>query len=183
MRGGLDETLARMARREEALRRAAGPAEQADREPGAQTDREPDAQGGREPDAQGRREPDAQGGREPGAQGGREPGAHRLDGDRATAEDPVEAVVEAVRRVVAEHPGLAVTVRVEQGGQAYPLRVAWSGDEVTVAAELAPPPTWPVSGRNAPSWPPGRGGTGHAPAARLAELIRRDPSLLTDHDR
>ncbi|MEV1330288.1 hypothetical protein AB0J20_11990 [Micromonospora costi] len=167
MRGGLDETLARMARREEALRRAAGPAEPAYREPGEQ----------------GGREPDDQGSREPGAQTGREPGAHRLDGDRAPAEDPVEAVAEAVRRVVAEHPGLAVTVRVEQGGQAYPLRISWTGGEVTVAAELAPPPTWPVSGRNAPSWPPGRGGTGHAPAARLAELIRRDPSLLTDHDR
>ncbi|MGK5743125.1 hypothetical protein [Micromonospora sp. URMC 103] len=159
MRGGLDETLARMARREEALRRAAEAAE-------------PVGADAAEPAGAEAAEPV-----------GREPGAHRLDSDEAPDEDPVEAVAEAVRRIVAEHPGLAVTVRVEHGGQAYPLRVAWSGGEVTVAAEPTPPPAWPVSGRPVPAWPAGQDGPGHDPAARLAELIRRDPSLLTGHDR
>ncbi|MCI4063014.1 hypothetical protein MRQ36_10675 [Micromonospora sp. R77] len=185
MRGDLDETLARMARREEALRRRAGtPDDEADgiaparpaggagtyrsrdgREP---VTREPD---GRQPVA---RETD---GRQPVA---REPEAGRPLAGQPVARDPVEEVAEAVRRVVAAHPGLAVTLRVEHDGRAYPLRVSWAGPDVTVGAEAVakPPPAWPMSVKTVSA--PGQDGPGADPAARLAELIRRDPSLLAD---
>ncbi|MGY0005604.1 hypothetical protein [Micromonospora sp. I033] len=163
MRGDLDETLARLARREEALRRRAPlPGEQAG-EAG------PDGPDG--PDGPGHVPVDGRVGH----------GAYRLrSGDRPEQRDPVEEVAEAVRRVVAEHPGLAVTLRVERGGQAYPLRVSWSGPEVTVGAAPAPapPPAWPMSAKTVPA--PGQDGMATDPAARLAEMIRRDPSLLDD---
>ncbi|MEU4478269.1 hypothetical protein AB0F68_09450 [Micromonospora sp. NPDC023966] len=160
MRGDLDETLARLARREEALRRRAPlPGEQAE-ETGP----------GDVPAPPG--EPvDGRAGH----------GAYRLrGGDPPEPRDPVEEVAEAVRRVVAEHPGLAVTLRVELGGRAYPLRVSWSGPEVTVGAAPAPapPPAWPMSVKTVPA--PGQDGVATDPAARLAEMIRRDPSLLED---
>lgn len=134
MRGDLDETLARLARREQAMRRRATGAG--------------DEAGGEEP--------------------------------RPDDRDPVEEVAEAVRRVVAEHPGMAVTLRVEHDGQAYPLRVSWTGRDVTVGAEaeVTPPPVWPMSVKTVPA--PGQEGLNPDPAARLAELIRRDPSLLED---
>ncbi|NES31464.1 hypothetical protein GCE86_23450 [Micromonospora terminaliae] len=157
MRGDLDETLARLARREEARRRRTPlPGEPA--EPAEET--EWDEREGRAGH-----------------------GAYRLrGGDRPQRRDPVEEVAEVVRRVVAEHPGLAVVVRVELGGQAYPLRVAWSGPEVTIgpAPAPAPPPAWPMSVKTVPA--PGQDGVVTDPAARLAEMIRRDPSLLDDTD-
>ncbi|WP_431942703.1 hypothetical protein [Micromonospora marina] len=157
MRGDLDETLARMARREEALRRRAPmPGEPAGRDVAAEAADEPgDGRAGH--------------------------GAYRLRGGEAPVRrDPVEEVAEAVRRVVAEHPGLAVTLRVELGEQAYPLRVSWSGPAVTVdpATPPAPPPAWPMSVKTVPA--PGHDPLESDPAARLAEMIRRDPSLLDD---
>ncbi|MFI9528202.1 hypothetical protein [Micromonospora rosaria] len=116
--------------------------------------------------------------RRPGASAGVATGITRAAGPAGT--DPVRAVAEAVRRVVAEHPGVAVTLRVEHDGQAYPLRVGWSAGTVTVRAEaeVVPPPVWPMSVRTVPEWPTGPDGTNVDPAARLAEMIRRDPSLL-----
>ncbi|GAA4564406.1 hypothetical protein GCM10023176_10280 [Micromonospora coerulea] len=153
MRGDLDETLARLARREEALRRrAGGPGEEAGGEEARPAD----------PPREGH-------------------GAYRLrGGSRPADRDPVEEVAEAVRRVVAEHPGLAVTLRVEHDGQAYPLRVSWAGADVTVGEEaaVARPPVWPMSMKTVPA--PGQDGLSADPAARLAEMIRRDPSLLED---
>ncbi|MFI7072307.1 hypothetical protein [Micromonospora sediminicola] len=162
MRGDLDETLARLARREEARRRReplpGEPAEAAER--GGAAD-------GSVPDGP----PDRRAGH----------GAYRLrGGEAAHRRDPVEEVAEAVRRVVAEHPGLDVTLRVELGGQAYPLRVSWAGPAVTIgpAAAPAPPPAWPMSVKTVPA--PGHDPLDTDPAARLAEMIRRDPSLLED---
>lgn len=155
MRGGLDETLARMARREEALRRRAEPPE---------------------PVTPVR----------PAEPAGREPGAHRREEATAGVRpggDPLQEIADAVRRVVAGHPGLAVTVRVEWDGQAYPMRVAWTGGEVTVTEEPGPPPPWPASQPPASAWPAGGDAPVRGPAARLAELIRRDPTLLTDRER
>ncbi|MEV0001227.1 hypothetical protein AB0H28_02925 [Micromonospora sp. NPDC050980] len=167
MRGDLDETLARLARREEAQRRRVPlpdePAGEIDR--GTPADPEPV---------------------EPAEQRSGH-GAYRLRGGVALRggaapprRDPVEEVAEAVRRVVAEHPGLAVTLRVELGGQAYPMRVSWSGPAVTVGPVPAPtpPPAWPMSVKTVAA--PGHDPLTADPAARLAELIRRDPSLLTD---
>jgi hypothetical protein len=223
MRGGLDETLARLARREEALRRraaeedtvlpgtgappgtvtlsdpatvpdpVAGPGTAAATGPGT-------PHGGRNAgpawtDGREAARP-TDGGRPQRGTGDRDRperaapprwtdvagGQHRADD--AMWRDPVEEVAEAVRRVVAEHPGMAVSVRVDHDGQAYPLRVSWSGGVVTVSAADAagPPPPWPMSGKTVPAWAPQDGLTPD-PAARLAEIIRQDPSLLTDDDR
>ncbi|WP_319459977.1 hypothetical protein [Micromonospora sp. RTP1Z1] len=153
MRGDLDETLARLARREEALRRrAGGPGEEVAEEEPVPAESPRDGHG-----------------------------AYRLrGGSRPVDRDPVEEVAEAVRRVVAEHPGLVVTLRVEHDGQAYPLRVSSAGPDVTVGAEaaVAPPPAWPMSVKTVPA--PGQDGLSADPAARLAEMIRREPSLLED---
>ncbi|WP_089157529.1 hypothetical protein [Micromonospora sp. NBS 11-29] len=154
MRGDLDETLARLARREEALRRRAPLP--ADIERGT-----PDGGPAPEPtrDRAGH-------------------GAYRLrGGGTPPRRDPVEEVAEAVRRVVAEHPGLAVALRVELGEHAYPLRISWAGPEVTVGPPV-PPPALPMSVRTVPA--PGHDPLEGDPAARLAEMIRRDPFLLDD---
>ncbi|MDI5938417.1 hypothetical protein QLR68_09585 [Micromonospora sp. DH15] len=98
--------------------------------------------------------------------------------------DPVDEVAEAVARVVAAHPGMTVALRVEHDGQAYPLRVGWSNGRVTVGAEAAtvPPPVWPLTVKAVPAWPSDADRLKVDPAARLAELIRRDPSLLDSTD-
>ncbi|MEH0969683.1 hypothetical protein V6U77_00885 [Micromonospora sp. CPCC 205546] len=175
MRGGLDETLARMARREEALRRRA-----ADAGPtGGKAAASSGAPGG---------EPQPSGGADPGhadaRHEGRNAGPGWVDPRRgAEPRDPVAEVAEAVRRVVAGHPGTAVSIRVEHGGQAYPLRIAWTDAGVTIDAEVAaPPPAWPMSVKTVPAWSPAQEGIAPDPAARLAELIRRDLSLLGDGD-
>ncbi|MEH0934285.1 hypothetical protein [Micromonospora psammae] len=152
MRGGLDETLARMARREEAMRRRAA-------DPGDGAGQDPTAG--------------------PGYPAG--PGALQPDQPPEGGTDPVEEVIEAVRRVVADHPGLAVVLRVEHQGRTYPVRIDWADTEVAAGPEhpATPPPAWPLSGLTVPSWTPGPDGSTVDPAARLAEMIRRDPSLLT----
>ncbi|MEV6812886.1 hypothetical protein [Micromonospora sp. NPDC051296] len=168
MRGGLDETLARMRRREEALRRRS-------------TDPTADDQPDSPPDP----------GRAPGS------GLSRIDGRNAgpgwvvTREPPreapprhvVEEAAEALRAVVAAHPGASVTARIDHDGQAYDLRVAWADQQVTVSAQpSSPPPAWPMSANVGPDSSAPREGLSTDPAARLAELIRRDPSLLTGEE-
>jgi phenylpyruvate tautomerase PptA (4-oxalocrotonate tautomerase family) len=64
-------------------------------------------------------------------------------------------LTEAVRRVLEQHPDTAVTLSVEAPEGSGTYRVAWVDGALTVAAGPAPDA-----------------------AARLAELIRRDPSLL-----
>ncbi|MGN9776010.1 hypothetical protein ACTMS0_09570 [Micromonospora sp. H33] len=207
MRGGLDETLARLARREEALRRrGAEPGTEGDsvRLPGPEAGRREPGQGeaARAEAARGdtgrgeagrnagpawpdHRDAGVRRGATPAAwrddPTGRSAGQHRAE---APGPDPVEEVAEAVRRIVERHLGLAVAVRVEHDGQAYPLGVAWSGGSVTVSAEpaVAPPPAWPLSARTVPDRSSGPDGVRPDPAARLADLIRHDPSLLTDID-
>ena len=159
MRGELDDALARMARREELLRRrAAQPTE------------------GHRPPAEGAR-PAAEGTR-PSAEDDRYP----TDGTRS----PVEDVAEAIRRVVTNHPGLTVSLTVEQGTSHAALRVGWSTGIVTVtpaAGPVAPvtppgPPAWPLTVQTVPGWAAVADDHAGDSAARLAELIRRDPSLL-----
>lgn len=149
MRGELDDTLARMARREELQRR-------------------------------------------------------RASAGRST----VDEVIEAVQRVVARHPGLSVTMSVAEGGITSVVRVEWTGGNIAVAPAVAPavepsiapavePPArgsvprdtaaargaWPMSGKTVPGWAAAADGLAPDPAARLAELIRRDPSLLDTTER
>ncbi|WP_406078110.1 hypothetical protein [Micromonospora sp. NBC_00858] len=174
MRGDLDETLARLARREEALRRLA-----ADRDDSTPP---PDQVDGPAQPGSGRTDTRNAG---PGRHDARHAG--RDTPGEVAGWGPVEEVAEAVRQVVGAHPGLAVTVRVEHAGRTYPLRVSWDGPDVTVGPELSapppePPPAWPLSGRTVPAWAPGPDGLTADPAARLAELIRRDPSLLNELD-
>ncbi|OON29955.1 hypothetical protein BSA16_18860 [Micromonospora sp. Rc5] len=233
MRGDLDETLARLARREEALRRrGADPGDEPGREPAApsvpaQAAAHPVGWG--EP-AEARQDPtpavrvDTGAGPDAGTGDAAAPATRpRLVGDvgqdpadalprrtggvpalpaaptlthPALAEptlaqpagvagrDPVDEVAEAVARVVAAHPGMTVALRVEHDGQAYPLRVGWSNGRVTVGAEAAtvPPPVWPLTVKAVPAWPSDADRLKVDPAARLAELIRRDPSLLDSTD-
>ncbi|WP_434741912.1 hypothetical protein [Micromonospora sp. SH-82] len=222
MRGDLDETLARMARREEALRRAAEPAGGRNARP------VPDAAGPGEAVAADRTGAPVAGGairqvegepadRPTGVVGTARPasgggpvsgrvdaptptsgppgGAERPDrprtlprreaargavpaieaaGGRAavksTGPDPVQAVAEAVRRVLLDHPGVTVTLRVEHSGQTYPMRLG--------GPDTAPAQSWPVPVRTTPPWQTDQDGTTGDPAARLAEMIRRNPSLL-----
>ncbi|PMR62891.1 hypothetical protein C1A38_00820 [Verrucosispora sp. ts21] len=153
MRGGLDETLARMRRREEALRRRS--TEPADGESGSADGAPPSSADGRNDGT--------------GWAPHREAGGHVLDD-----------VAEALRAAVAVHPGTAVTARIDHDGQAYDLRVAWTGQEVTVTGQpVAAPPSWPLSANTVAGWPARQETLTGDPAARLAELIRRDPSLLT----
>ncbi|MEU7754629.1 hypothetical protein [Micromonospora sp. NPDC049171] len=188
MRGDLDETLARLARREEALRRRAN-----DRDDTAPPSGLPGPGGGDAPSAgPGRGDaPNA----EPGRGDAPNAGPARHDARHAGADSPgdvagwgpVEEVAEAVRQVVGTYPGLVVTVQVQHEGRTYPLRVSWDGPDVTVGpvpptAPVEPPPAWPLSGRTVPGWAPGPDGLTPDPAARLAELIRRDPSLLDELD-
>ncbi|MBB5824025.1 hypothetical protein [Micromonospora carbonacea] len=218
MRGDLDETLARLARREEALRRrGVDPGDEPGREPAGRT---VPAQAGAHP--VGRGEPAARAEARPdptpavradavadAAPDPRPRPAGDVGGDPADAlprrtggvpalpaapapvhpagvagRDPVDEVAGAVARVVAAHPGMTVALRVEHDGQAYPLRVGWSNGRVTVGAEAAtvPPPVWPLTVKAVPAWPSDADRLKVDPAARLAELIRRDPSLLDGTD-
>ncbi|MEH1015244.1 hypothetical protein V6U90_19280 [Micromonospora sp. CPCC 206060] len=146
MRGELDEALARMARREELLRRRSASGE---------------------------------------GQNAAPPGG-----------DPVAEVTEAVRRVVAAHPGLSVHLDVAHGGAARHLRIAWSDGTVTVTAGTSaeqpqrgpvtrvdepagsPPPAWPLPVTPFPAGSVDTDGLSDDPEARLAELLRRNPTLL-----
>ncbi|MER7166550.1 hypothetical protein ABT336_10860 [Micromonospora sp. NPDC000207] len=223
MRGDLDETLARMARREEALRRAAeptgghnarplpdsaGPAgagaadrtgapavggairpvqgEPADRPTGVVVGTARPASGGGP--VSGRVDaPTAASGPPVGAERPDRPGtlprreaargsvpAIEAAGGRAavksTGPDPVQAVAEAVRRALLDHPGVTVTLRVEHSGQTYPMRLG--------GPETAPAQPWPIPVRTTPPWQTDQDGATGDPAARLAEMIRRNPSLL-----
>ncbi|MFJ8688515.1 hypothetical protein [Micromonospora wenchangensis] len=208
MRGGLDETLARLARREEARRRRSADPETDDggsalafgatghptapAHPGPTT-AEP-ARPGPGPAATAAAELARTG---PGWAG---PAP-------APAGDPVEEVAEAVRRVVAARPGLTVVLRVEYAGRTYPLRIEQAqpaarnerpdagartdrpdngvrnerpevGARAGVDPPASPPPAWPLADRTPPAWTPAREMPGVDPAARLAEMIRRDPTLL-----
>lgn len=105
---------------------------------------------------------------------------------------PVNEVTEAVQRVVAQHPTVAVTMWVADGPKISAVHVAWEDGVVTVrpAAEPAlptagrPPQSWPMTVRTVQGWAaPETPPTAEA-AARLAEMVRRDPSLLgPDPDR
>ncbi|MFF3851965.1 hypothetical protein [Micromonospora sp. NPDC002575] len=183
MRGDLDETLARLARREEALRRReADPGDEAGPQP---ADALPRQTGGvpalpAVPALAAAADAAVPTLAPPADTAG--PTLAPLAG--AAGRDPVDEVAEAVARVVAAHPGMAVVLRVEHAGQAYPLRVGWLDGRVTVGAEAAtvPPPVWPLTVKAVPAWPADADRLKVDPAARLAELIRRDPSLLDGTD-
>ena len=94
----------------------------------------------------------------------------RMAGPTADQEDPVVAeVVEAVGAVLRRHGPVIVTVTVEGVGHAgKTVRIGWQDGRLTVERE-APAGTAPQHRDSE---------TTDQTAARLAELIRRDPSLL-----
>ena len=104
----------------------------------------------------------------------------------ARGRSPVDEVTEAVQQVVAQNPALAVTMWVADGPTVTALHVAWADGRVTVrpAAEPAlptagePPRSWPMSVKTVPAWATSDDPPADDAAARLADLIRRDPSLL-----
>lgn len=114
----------------------------------------------------------------------------RAEEAAARAGSPVDEVAEAVQRIVARYPALAVTMWVADGPSISAMHVAWVDGTVTVrpAAEPAlptagrPPQSWPMSVRTVPSWAAPADPPAPDAAARLADLIRRDPSLLGPDD-
>jgi hypothetical protein len=126
--------------------------------------------------------------------------AESAAGGAPTAHGLAEAI-EAVRRVVERYPDLAITVYGQQGQASAEVRIEREGGVVratVVSVEgpmpaeadpalgfgakgavlpaeipppLAPPPTWPMAHEDP-----------HNAAARLAEMIRQDPSLLASPD-
>jgi hypothetical protein len=91
----------------------------------------------------------------------------------AAAPDAVlDEVADALRRVVAQHPGLAVTATVTDAGGSSTVRVAWSegsaavvpsaepGDDAHIGMRGEPvagrtPYVWPMTVRTIPSSPAG----------------------------
>lgn len=118
-------------------------------------------------------------------------------GDRTTS--AAQDIVAAVRQVVERHPGLTASVRLSDGGQTVDVTVENNGGRVQVTVDgPTQPGQQPASDRRTvggsgqpgtaafgvptaggpPDWPPRSELTPGSPAARLAELIRQDPSLL-----
>jgi hypothetical protein len=162
MRGDLDDPLARMARWDELRRRLDSaqarpePAVRPDPEPPAQTpvQRAADPLVGSRPDSPAYSRPDS-------------PVDSRPD-------SPVDELTAAVRQVVERRQDLSVTLIVQDAQSMSSVRVAWWGGELRVTVtevesdevpDEPPPAPEPESGRT---------------AARLAELLRHNPSLLAD---
>ncbi|HYN97292.1 MAG TPA: hypothetical protein VES42_25920 [Pilimelia sp.] len=188
MRGELDDALERLRRREEVRRRldrdarpATPPAQtwpshdrHPDRRPEQPADQHPDRHLDQWPDQhldqrqeQNRerraehRRPD-----DPPTAGG------RGDGGPAGA-DPADELLLALGDVVARYEGMAVTATVEVGGAAWTMRVSRRADgQVEVTAWEAPPADAGGAAAEDPN------GAEERTAARLADLIRQDPTFL-----
>jgi hypothetical protein len=194
VRGELDDALARMARMEELQRRLAA---ESTRDTGASVEQ---PHGNHPPVGQHyeTRSPDtpvplaAEPPHDPRSP--MEPGRDawsQVEPVRA-AWSPVDDVVEAVRLVVEHHPPLAVTLWAEDGSTGAAVRVEWVDGVVTVTPDDepavamptagAPPPSFPMAVQTPPAWAPPTEAGANDSAARLAELIRRDPSLLRAAD-
>jgi hypothetical protein len=147
MPGGLDDALARMARREELRRRATQPA----------VGTAQPAAAGTQP-AVGTAQPPAGAVQPPGSPG-----------------ETVEELVQAARRAVVRDPDLAVMVTVTYRGRTSAVQVREEGGEVTVTVTPVPPePPREVAPPEpprevAPPEPP-------SAASQLAELLRQSNS-------
>jgi hypothetical protein len=84
-------------------------------------------------------------------------------------EVPVRELAEAARQVLERHPDVSITITVEAGGGSSTVRFARTVDGLTVTMSDRDDPDRPGSGPAAD-----RSGT----AARLAEVLRRDPTRL-----
>lgn len=84
----------------------------------------------------------------------------RRTGGSAAADAVLDEVAEALRSVVAQHPGLAVTATVTDAGGSHTVRVAWSDGSATVVPSAEPGDEArsgsrdePVAGRTPYAWP------------------------------
>jgi hypothetical protein len=106
----------------------------------------------------------------------------------ARADSAEEQVIGAVREVVGRHPGVRVTVTVEEAATRSTVRVGWRDGVVAVESRTE---SGPVLGTGFPAALPARitldpapipvrtpGPAQEATATRLAKLLRMDPSLL-----
>lgn len=193
MRGELDDALARMARLEELQRRLAADSNRDSRPPVEQPhENQPSVEQHyetRPPDAPVPETGEPSHDPRPPAEPGRDPWS-QVEPVRS-AWSPVDDVVEAVRLVVEHHPRLAVTLWAEDGSTGAAVRVEWVDGVVTVTADEEPPaampsagapPSFPMAVQAPPAWTPPTEAGANESAARLAELIRRDPSLLRAAD-
>ncbi|OLE26708.1 MAG: hypothetical protein AUG44_12155 [Actinobacteria bacterium 13_1_20CM_3_71_11] len=100
----------------------------------------------------------------------------RLANSTAGRLDPVvDEAVEALIVILQRHPSLTFTVTVEGNGARASAQLGWQDGRLTVARSEAQA-TAPVSATEGEE-------TSAETAARLAELIRRDPSLLDGRER
>jgi hypothetical protein len=110
----------------------------------------------------------------------------KLAVSRGTRLDPVvDEVVAALGEVVQRNSAVSLTVVVEDAQAEAGVRLAWNSGRVTATRiDLSTEPE--PADTAATDRPPRTNGAGPPPsnhiAAQLAELIRRDPSLLEDLD-
>lgn len=96
---------------------------------------------------------------------------------------PLRELAEAARKVVDQHPEMSITVTVQAVDGTSSVRVAWADGELTVTTpdtgtgDTGTADTGTATAGDGPHDPERVSG---AAAARLAELLRRDPSLLSD---
>lgn len=90
-------------------------------------------------------------------------------------EPVIDEVIEAIAAVLQRHGPLTVTVTVEGAEARSSAQLGWHDGRLTVARSEAPP----ASGNGPEPLPE----TSEETAARLADLIRRDPSLLDGRER
>jgi hypothetical protein len=109
----------------------------------------------------------------------------------------IDEVVDALSDVVRHHDAVTVTVTVDEGGHLSTVRIVQRGGQLDVThlqpqvphspPALPVPPAEPRHNGDAPrairpEWRSRDAETLDQTAARLAELIRQDPSLLDGND-
>lgn len=99
-------------------------------------------------------------------------------GGGGAADPPVRELAEAARRVLTAHPDVSVTITVEAAGGSSTVRFHWSGDQLVVTMTEAGQAADQNGRHHGPTPQRDRGQA----AAQLAELLRRDPSLLSGPD-
>jgi hypothetical protein len=95
----------------------------------------------------------------------------RAEGGGELARSPVEDLAETLRHLVARHESLSVAVIAQDAGVTWQVRAARTGGEVRIS--VARVDAVLNGGAHRPPEPPA-GQT----AARLADLLRHNPSLL-----
>ncbi len=104
----------------------------------------------------------------------------RLANATGSSEHMLAEVVKAVSEVVQRHGSLTVTVTVDDAGALATVRIVRRDGHVQVTRLEPRPAASTPADAPPPPWPAREAETLDQTAARLAELIRQDPSLLDD---